>query len=176
MLRFWFFNCLGRRWKYGVSPTCLSDSICIIYNVYVYYTCMYCAHFGFNILIAWAGDGPWKDRLSPTCHRDSLPMASDQGIGLQAHLRLKCYPLRFVFVFLLQCLYIMWFIYIPVNDYGAFSLWFYISIFRDCVMNFNVVNGEKNKRTLIYHKARTDNYEQLFLKIKLKLFTCIVLL
>ena len=93
-------------------------------HVFVYvFTCMFCAYFGFNILIAWVGDGPWKDRLSPTCHRDSLPMASDQGIGLQAHLRLKCYPLRFVFVFL------------------------FISFFRDCVMNFKVVISEKTKKT-----------------------------
>ena len=109
--------------KMGVSSTCHAavfvyayTCICISIYTYLYmqihvfvyvYTCTFCAYFGFNILIAWVGDGPWKDRLSPTCHRDSLPMASDQGIGLQAHLRLKCYPLRFVFVFLLQCLYIM---------------------------------------------------------------------
>ena len=97
---------------------------------------MFCAYFGFNILIAWVGDGPWKDRLSPTCHRDSLPMASDQGIGLQAHLRLKCYPLRFVFVF---C-----------------DWW-------------------KDQKNLIFYKARTE-YAQLFLKIKLELFTCVMLL
>ena len=140
---------------YAYTCICISIYTYLYMQIHVFvyvYTCTFCAYFGFNILIAWVGDGPWKDRLSPTCHRDSLPMASDQGIGLQAHLRLKCYPLRFVFVFL------------------------FISFFRDCVMNFKVVIGEKTKKNLISYKDWTDNYEQLFLKIKLKLFTCIVLL
>ena len=134
ILIFWLLGLAMERW--GVLNMPQRQYL----YIYMHIQCMFCAYYGFNILIAWVGDGPWKDRLSPTCHRDSLPMASDQGIGLQAHLRLKCYPLRSVFVFFFTVfVYNVIYLPLPVNDYVVFSLWFYISIFRDCVMNFNVV-------------------------------------
>ena len=95
-------HALATVFVYAYTCICISIYTYLYMQIHVFvyvYTCTFCAYFGFNILIASVGDGPWKDRLSPTCHRDSLPMASDQGIGLQAHLRLKCYPLRAVFVF-----------------------------------------------------------------------------